>query len=142
MDHHPSSDEDDCHLPVASAPRQRGWAGEEFEMNHTREQFRQGITSEFTAVDIKQFHNTIVGVGYQAKGVIRQKAGVIDEPTTVKDMRTKPKEEPRKRSKRERKHPGEGKVQRLQRYLQCAGIREFRRQIEEILSSDGAVQRR
>jgi hypothetical protein len=142
MDHHPSSDEDDCHLPFAAAPRQRGWAGEALEVNHTREQFRQGTTSEFTAVDLKQFHNTIVGVGYQAKGVIRQKTGAIDEATTAQDVRTKQKEEPRKRSKRERKHQGDGKMQRLERYLQCAGIREFRRQIEEILSSEGAVQGR
>ena len=136
------SDENDHRKPVASS-RKRGWGGEELEMNHTRQQLREGTSTNYTAVDLKQFHNTIVGVGYQAKGVIRQKYQ-LQEAVQVHDMRAdqKPPGSSSEQSKREEvsTQTKQSKIQRRERYIQCAGLREFRRQLEEILNSDRQEQ--
>ena len=132
------SDENDRRKPVESS-RKRGWGGEELEMNHSREQLREGTSTNYTAVDLKQFHNTIVGVGYQAKGVIRQKYQ-LQEAVQVHDMRAdqKPLGSPSEPSKRKGNNTQtkRSKLQRQERFIQCAGLREFRRQLEEILTSD------
>ena len=138
MDHYHSEDNDPHRALVAS--RHRGWAGEELEMNHTLDQNRHGSNSKFAAVDLNQFRNTIVGVGYQAKGVIRQRSG----SEAIKEKVTKHSSAPKEAlSKRAGNSTGKkpDKKQRLESYLQCVGIREFRRQIEEILSSESPVQR-
>lgn len=136
------SDDNDSQRPVALS-RKRGWGGEELEMNHTREQLRQGTSSDYAAVDLKQFHNTIVGVGYQAKGVVRQKYQ-LHEAVQVHDMRAdqNPPKSLSEPSKQEgvSSHRKLSKLQRRERYIQCSGLREFRRQLEEILSSDRTVQ--
>ena len=53
-----------------------GWAGDELEMQHQMEHLSNNNTKNATAaVDLSQFRNEEVGVGYQAKGVIRQRGG-------------------------------------------------------------------
>ena len=53
-----------------------GWAGDELEMQHQMKQLRDidcNAKNTTTAVDLSQFRNEEVGVGYQARGVIRQR---------------------------------------------------------------------
>ena len=51
-------------------PKGRGWAGEELELER---KVNEGEKKSFAAVDKSQFYNMEVGVGYQARGVVRQK---------------------------------------------------------------------
>ena len=124
--------------------QKRGWAGEDLELEHRRQQLQQPDkpAEDHAAVDLKQFRNTEVGKGYQARHVIRQRSGQ-GEQMQVHDMthREEPPEKPRETSeqrKRSREKPvGErdSKERRLEKYLSCEGLRNFRLEIERILSS-------
>lgn len=87
-------DEDHDHLPAHMrnvSTKKRGWAGDEMEMNHKIQQLSSSTTT--TAVDLKQFRNEEVGIGYQSKGVIRQRGiGDYHEEKEYKivDMSKKP----------------------------------------------------
>lgn len=111
----------------------KGWAGEELEMEHSTQ---QNSTEEYTAVDIKQFQNIQVGAGYQARGVIRQKTGGGDAQK-VQDMTAASSESERKRSRQECTKSGTigSKRKTVDEYLKCDGIREFRKEIEQLLLS-------
>lgn len=100
------------------------------ELERTMQRGGAAVTNEkdvVTAVDLKQFHNNTVGVGYQAKHVVRQK-GAPEKVEKVVDMASKK----RMKSSSSKK---ETKDERLAKYLRCSGVREFRRQIEELLKS-------
>lgn len=89
---------------------QRGWAGEEMEMEHQREELRRrkqrtesqenpqenqlqeerrGEEKYYHAVNLDQFRNNQVGSGYQAKGVIRQRTA-HDVPMNILDLSKRP----------------------------------------------------
>jgi len=128
----------------------RGWAGEELEMEHRNE---QSTKDDYAAVNIKQFQNTEVGVGYQSRGVVRQKTAP-EALQNVRDMtaakisdktskggainadsleRTQPKESKEKGTRNKQK--------KLDEYMSCDGIREFRKEIEQLLASASTSSR-
>jgi hypothetical protein len=150
---------DDDELVVSKVLRKRkGWQGEELEMEHHREKFRNSTiegyssTSNPVAMDLKQFQNHRVGEGYQAKHVVRQRT-VTDSGIKIMDMSRKAtKAEPmsRKATKAEPMSRKATKAEPMSRssydnddddddllptYLRCRGIREFRRQLDEILKA-------
>lgn len=162
-----------------SNTRKRGWAGDDMEMEHRREQLRN---SDFNSnqhkhgiVDFDQFRNKEVGVGYQARGVVRQRGGydaemkIIDmtKSCTTKDIgknsieddedndsrslsrerrrESKKKKKSSKKSsgresdsdrrdkkKKKRKEKDDDSSYALETYLQCKGLRDFRKEIEKI----------
>ena len=156
-----SENEYDRAKPVT---KRKGWEGEEMEMNHQRQHLQNNKnSSKFTAVDLSQFRNTEVGVGYQAKGVVRQRSLTVMEESktgsTVKDMSKRKAttsklddngNEPQgkregsrstKRSKQKEREvdcdaQNETNFSSVQKYLQCKGLRDFRREIEKILNED------
>ena len=109
--------------------RNKGWGGEELEMQHQRDAFAKEKHNKVTAVNLEQFQNNEVGKGYQAKHVIRQQSAantskIIDmsggaefKSASVPETIIKPK-------------VGEEKG-----YIQSKELRDFRREIETILSS-------
>jgi hypothetical protein len=93
-DSNSNSGEDDDNESVdrrflAAASSNKGWQGSSMELTHQMESHRDQKASQYAAVDIRQFQNTQVGKGYQAKHVVRQRQ-VADqqdtEPQVVKDM--------------------------------------------------------
>jgi hypothetical protein len=175
---------------INAQERQRGWAGEEMEMEHQREELRrrkrrtesqnpQGRQEErgeeekyYHAVNLEQFRNNQVGSGYQAKGVIRQRTA-HDVNINILDMSKRPEnlENPSmsrrlsdddrgirkdddddtssdisssRRNKKRKKHhknkrPRKEKKQKsntrlIEKYLKCKGMRDFRKELEKILS--------
>lgn len=124
-------DEEQDRMPEGVLRRRKGWGGEEMELSHVREKMRDsGSTDDVVAVDLNQFRNTVVGEGYQAKHVVRQKSGVAQQQSKVVDMSSTTSKSTRGGGKK-RKHSK--KEERLAKYLRCAGVREFRRQLEELL---------
>ena len=128
-------------VPAGVLPTsKKGWAGEELEIQH---RIDHNPKEDFAAVEITQFQNTEVGAGYQARGVVRQKTAGAAQNTPVRDWTGKtqgstnpvaggdstepklPKEIKRKKNKRKR----------LEEYISCDGIREFRKEIEQLLAS-------
>lgn len=104
-------------------PRKRkGWSGQDMEISHTLEKMHEPDT--VAAIDLKQFRNTKVGEGYQAKHVFRQRTG-MESRTKIVDMSGET-------SKVEKKLRKENK---MRKYLESAGVREFRRQLDKILNS-------
>jgi hypothetical protein len=124
MSHQPEDEQDeDRYLQYASRKR-RGWAGEEMELHRPSE----GIASELVAVDLEQFRNTQVGVGYQAKHVIRQPTAA---PISIQETKAKlptAKETVESQAKKRRSD------EREQRYLQCDALRRFRKELEKLLA--------
>jgi hypothetical protein len=121
---------------LRTSKRHRGWAGEELEMEH----YRSDKTTKggFAAVDIKQFQNTVVGTGYQAPGVIRQKKANADQGVAVCDMTTRNKPvdgDSMERKQSRETEPNKTKRQRLEKYISCEGLCEFRKEIEQLLAS-------
>jgi len=120
--------------------------------------------AEHTAVDINQFRNVEVGSGYQARHVVRQRTaneGSGGDGMKVRDMtrgasgteaersrcsdrdsggkekrKEKDSNDADKSSKGSRKHKSDkGEQNAADRYLNCEGVREFRLELEKILSS-------
>ena len=148
-----SSSDDGARLPGGLGrknenKRQRGWQGSEMELEHQREILNSKESgreiAKSAAVDISQFQNFEVGQGYQAKHVVRQKGGAMGttaaggggdtgQKVTVASMPTKPEDyasETRKKKKSKQEDD-----RSLESYLQCSGLREFRKEIEKILAS-------
>lgn len=126
MDDEDGHDRRGDYLPRGVLKRKRGWAGEEMELEHQRQ---NQSTSDPVAVDLGQFQNNEVGRGYQAKHVIRQKTtSANDERLTIRDMSgTRPTEH----NQSKRKH--QGPDEKLEDYMKCTGMREFRRQLEALV---------
>ena len=121
----------------------KGWAGEELEIEHRREQLRNNEFKSHKTVDLGQFQNKEVGVGYQARGVIRQRGAdgpqmkIIDMTKKVDDRETgsvesssKKKRKREKKSKRDSKK--KAKDDPLKVFLECKALRDFRKEIEKI----------
>lgn len=121
--------------PSAYSNKRRGWDGDHLELN--RQQPTEDLASH-VAVDLSQFRNDQIGVGYQAKHVIRQRhvpnASVDMTLDTTTNNTTHEK----------RKHEELGKVDaksksitgsRIQKYLKCDGLRQFRKELASIESS-------
>ena len=147
-------------LPAGVLRSSTAW-GDDLEMKHKRERIRQGQDAgdgadQHAAVDINQFRNVEVGRGYQARHVVRQKTGNEDvgggmkvrdmtggasvkERTTSDRTDNKPTKETDKSSKRSKKHKEKtdatDKRNMADQYLKCKGVREFRLELEKILSS-------
>lgn len=121
----------------------KGWAGEELEMEHRME---HNPDKDFAVVNIKQFQNTEVGTGYQARGVVRQKTttaashqklvlSVRHLPSKTVQQGTSADGKPAdSRHPKDTKQKG-NKRKRLDDYMSCNGIREFRKEIEQLLES-------
>jgi hypothetical protein len=131
------SDEDSAPPPSCAQYHRRrgGWQGDDLEL----ERKEPTDVAPHTAVDLSQFRNTEVGKGYQAKHVIRQRSATAakEATMTVRDMTKvdttakKSKEakvKKRKSSRDDKKRP----QQQLQRYLQCRGLRTFRKELAAI----------
>jgi hypothetical protein len=127
--------------------KRRGWEGEELELERTMPAASTTQQQQHAAVDLNQFRNTHVGKGYQAKHVIRQRTGKDDTAVSIRDM-TKETSDPSKRKSKKRKYDSpppfeeqkktktsSSTTTRLQRYLQCEGLRKFRKELESIESS-------
>lgn len=145
---------------TSSSSRKRGWAGEDMEINHQYNYNieKHQDKSIATAVDLSQFRNSQVGKGYQSKGVIRQrtigntedgdaievldmtkKKGASNEKNSDKkyfleetsSRRKKRKKSKKKKDKRKNKVLEEDNNE-VEKYLQCEGVRMFRKEIEKI----------
>ena len=119
-----SDDEDRLQLGGRHAGK-RGWQGSSMELEHQQDSSRNKKRKNVAAMDVKQFHNTEVGEGYQARHVVRQPSKRDDKETVVdmtggKDFKT------------EKQLP---KTKRFEKLIECKGLREFRKEIEKILSS-------
>lgn len=114
----------------------KGWGGNDLEMEHQRESFREQKNGA-AAVDITQFQNTEVGSGYQAKHVVRQKHFKQQPAFAVKDMTggKEKKYNKRKRPEPEIPEPCDTPKTRLKKYLACAGMKHFLRELDDMLSS-------
>lgn len=120
------SDEDV--IPPGVLRKRKGWEGDEMELNHHKEKLREGTGDDtIVAVDLKQFHNHVVGEGYQARHVVRQRSAVTQSQIKTLDMSHN--------TIKSKSKPQKNKNDRLLKYLRCNGMREFRRQLEEILKS-------
>jgi hypothetical protein len=102
------------------------------EMVHQREAFREDKGKASAAVDISQFQNHEVGKGYQAKHVVRQKTG---EAPSVK-IKVMPGGNNGADSKAKAPKHSVNEISEIRAsYMKSAGLREFRKEIEKILSS-------
>eukprot|EP00980_Cylindrotheca_fusiformis_P014199 scaffold3736_cov103-Cylindrotheca_fusiformis.AAC.1 len=108
--------------------RKRGWGGGDMEMEHQQESSRKGKRQNVAAVNVRQFQNTIVGEGYQAKHVIRQPGQQADAAKLV-DMTGGSNN--REDSKKEKVKSSFNR----NNYIECKGLREFRKEIEKILAN-------
>jgi len=146
-------------LPRGVLKGRGGWQGEALELEHQRAILREEAADDYggdgadptaskkkkaaVAVDLDQFRNTEVGKGYQAKHVIRQKSAKHEE-VKVRDMSKQPeKKKKRKCGDDDKASPpavsGEdtntGLDKTLLKYLQCEGMRIFRKELDKIESS-------
>lgn len=179
--------DDEHSYPVVSqnSSRIRGWAGEEMELAHQREKIKEqqessrrvnGVNEleetgeeQYSTVNLEQFRNRKVGVGYQARGVMRQKSGLASTGSMkIVDMTKKRhrndigmestssvvSSSERKSHKKKHKHNRNSSRKKtrtrdqsssskeadsigdenIQKYLQCKGIIDFRKELHKILS--------
>ena len=142
MDH---SDDDYDNLPAShparrneygskhnTANKQRGGWGEALELEH-RKSTLTSDRSSVVAVDLNQFRNTEVGSGYQARHVVRQKA-VGDAMGKTKIVH-KNSDFPTGREENERTQARHSTAISTEDLLKNDGLRVFRKEIENILSS-------
>jgi hypothetical protein len=111
--------------------RRGGWQGEEMEMTHQRDAFREDKSKAHAAVDISQFQNHEVGKGYQAKHVVRQRSGKESSSGKMQDMTGEAS------GKKTKELPAVSTISVEERdsFIRSSPLREFRREIEKILSS-------
>ena len=134
------NEDDDAEKLLSSGPsaylnKRRGWDGDHLELN--RQQSKEDLASH-VAVDLSQFRNEQIGVGYQAKHVIRQLYVPNDSVEMALDTTAN------NTTHEKRKHEELGKVDaksksitgtRIQKYLKCNGLRKFRKELASIESS-------
>lgn len=130
-----SSDDDNSRsgvLPRSDgfSKARRGWEGDHLELE--RERPIDGGAS-FAAVELEQFRNHQIGIGYQATHVIRQKS-VLNSSVVIQNMTVGAAEETGLGAKKKRKGEPMQKS-RLQQYLQNDGLRKFRKELSSIESS-------
>jgi hypothetical protein len=121
-----------------------GWAGEEMEIAHQRGDSSSSRKEKYQTVNLEQFRNNEVGNGYQARGVVRQKTGEMGSKMNIIDMTKKQpqsdgsnddKEAKKRRSKRQRiSGQKDENMGSIDIFLQCQALRDFRKELEKILS--------
>jgi hypothetical protein len=119
-------------LAMASQQRRqtshRGWQGDEMELQHQLE--HQGKSTDvITAVDLTQFQNTQVGIGYQAKHVVRQRMASMSTAPIAIHTPQPSKTTAVPKASATTNVPGKEDL------LRNEGLRAFRKEIEKILSS-------
>lgn len=128
-------------LPRGVLKARAGWKGDDMEMEHQRETMMRETDNSKTsvAVDLQQFRNEEVGVGYQAKHVVRQRSEKTPE-VKIHDMSTgrASNEDSQSKKKKKRKHEEKSEVkedpaERVRKYLQSEGLRRFRKELEKIV---------
>jgi hypothetical protein len=126
------SEEETMQIPHGVLRSKGGWEGDELELQHQRQKGPKDVPA---AVDLNQFRNTEVGKGYQAKHVVRQATGK-DGSIRITDMRKHDERRDRKRRRSEEErssnHNEISLKSKLQRYLECRAMREFRKEIEKM----------
>ncbi|CAJ1969550.1 unnamed protein product [Cylindrotheca closterium] len=120
-----SDDEEKFRMGGRHRGSKRGWQGSSMEMEHQQDSSRNKKSKNVAATDKQQFYNTEVGVGYQAKHVMRQPSK-RDPKNKVVDMTGG------KDFKSEKKRP---ETKKFENVIECKGLRDFRREIEKILNS-------
>lgn len=154
---HHLSDDDSAGpaLPRGCVKQRGGWEGEELELERQLDPSIDAATATtHAAVDLSQFRNTQVGKGYQAKHVIRQRSAApqLDPAVSIVQDRTKKEEtstaitsNSKTATKSKKRHAEElpskelsstKTTRQLQAYLQCEGLRKFRKELESIHSPD------
>lgn len=143
-------------IPKGVLKTSTGWQGDSLELEHHRShhhhhhQRKNEEKAQAAAVDLSQFRNTVVGQGYQAKHVVRQRTANPMDPLKITDMTTatatatkkdtNETDKERRSNKRTRKEAkkskssekkGSKKETRLERYLQCEGLRTFRKELDQ-----------
>ena len=148
-----SDDSDDRgpDLPAGVLRSRGGWQGDALEIEHQRERLRAADAADgrsapraHAAVDLAQFRNEEVGRGYQAKHVVRQRESTraATEVVDMSDGRfAKKAPASKKRSRDDRDEDGEDRSKtkppaddRLESYLQCKGMRDFVKEMSQILT--------
>lgn len=109
--------------------KKRGW-GEAMELAHQTERGGSSpLSSSVVAVDLSQFRNTEVGTGYQAKHVVRQRTASAPK-TKIKTIN--------RNFDTGLENPGKKDTTKgidKETLLRNDGLRAFRKEIENILSS-------
>ena len=120
------------------------WAGEEMEIDRSRSESRGSRKGVVAAVDISQFQNTIVGQGYQARHVVRQRTATSlphDSAMKIIDMSKPAKEKGNENQQAELRHTRNERssdqspatdLDPLRKFLQCKAMRDFRRELEKM----------
>ena len=141
-----SSDDDRSASKFSVSKRNRGWQGEQLELQHARITTADADKDSVVAVDLNQFRNTVVGQGYQAKHVIRQRG--IFLTASSGPAASKPNDEPLPvdhASKKRKSSHVDGQNSNIARkdtpksrtemYFGCAGLRKFRKELAKIEKS-------
>ena len=122
---------------MAFSNKRRGWDGDHLELN--REQPNENLALH-VAVNLGQFRNEQIGVGYQAKHVIRQPY-VPDTSVVVHGTTQDSTSNDQAQAKRNNENlladstKPKPMTNRLQKYLECEKLRHFRKQLASIESS-------
>jgi len=122
------------------------------EIAHQREQIRSSPSNkQFQTVNLEEFRNKEVGSGYQARGVMRQNTGLSSSMNII-DMtkkaereesdgnsddssdRSRERRKSKKRNKSKRRKVGSHKEDLVEKYLQSTELRQFRNELEKIIS--------
>jgi hypothetical protein len=157
MDNTTSDENDDDDLPsshpavIAEMRRRRrqqqrqqhrgGWQGEEMELQHEQNQQQDSNTKDVSAaVDLKQFQNTEVGVGYQAKHVIRQRTSAVAVATAdAAATATNNKQDVSTNNLNKKMMYDHNNTAQViptkEEFIRNDGLRMFRKEIENILST-------
>jgi hypothetical protein len=124
-------------MPVGFSNKRHGWDGDHLEYEREEPTFES--KSSHVAVDLEQFRNQKIGVGYQAKNVIRQRS--VPHSSVVIHNRTlhstsSSNSKKRKSDESDTKLEMEVSLEdRLQKYIMCKGMRKFRNELASIESS-------
>ena len=111
------------------------------EMRHAEDSWKHKKSGNSVAVNLEQFRNHEVGEGYQAKFVVRQQHKEASSSVVIKDMtkiqsdtsvRASSSELEKSRSSNRRRNAVD-RDELLMKYLECEGLREFRKEVEKIL---------
>jgi hypothetical protein len=122
-------------IPVSLSSERHGWKGSH--MGLSREQpTSRDMSSPHAAVDLSQFRNETIGVGYQARHVIRQPRA-LDSSINIHDMTQEVGVKNAKLTKRKRDSMDNVKSEKKSSplYLACPGLRQFRKELAAIESS-------
>jgi hypothetical protein len=121
---------------MAYSNKRRGWDGDHLELH--REQPTESSASH-VAVDLGQFRNEQIGVGYKAKHVIRQRsvpdASVVVHTMTQDTTSNIQAQLKRKHENLRTEYTEPKPTTRLQEYLKCEKLRHFRKELASIESS-------